>query len=360
MNTSTTEPVVSPSKWQRAAPIITLIFLSPVIADVLFGSIRITTLFVLILVTGFWGCAALIIRDVVRRHHQGWLAILLLGIALAIAEECVIQQTSLAPLIGVDPNRAYGRALGVNWIYLIWALGYESIWAVVLPIQLTELIFPDRRDIPWLGKRGLIISTIILALASFFAWYSWTQILVPQYFPNLDYQVPLSSVLIALAIIVVLVAIALRLPSSSIPEQRRTRLKAPSPWQVGLIAFTLGLPWFGLVLLSYGAVTTLPPVIPAVVGVILAGSSFFLIEAWASSPNWQDAHRLGLILGALLASMLGGSIILTVGGALPIDRIGQLVLNLIAIVLLIYLVRRVQLRKNRRHYMTEKEADSSS
>jgi hypothetical protein len=37
---------------------------------------------------------------------------LILGVALAVAEECVFLQTSLLPLIGVDPDRVYGRALG--------------------------------------------------------------------------------------------------------------------------------------------------------------------------------------------------------------------------------------------------------
>jgi hypothetical protein len=92
-----------------------------------------------------------------RRRGRSWRSVLLLGVALAVAEECVIQQTSLAPRIGIDPARVYGRAFGVNWEYFLWALGFESVWAVVLPIALTELLFPDRRDDLWLGPRGLVI-----------------------------------------------------------------------------------------------------------------------------------------------------------------------------------------------------------
>ena len=174
----------SSSPWRRRAPVIVLLVLSPVIGEVLFGATRITTLFVLLPQIGTWGCAALIIRDVVRRRRRGWLAILLLGIALAIAEECLIQQTSLAPLAGADPKHPYGRALGVNWVYFLWALGYESVWIVVLPIQLMELIFPARRDVPWLGTRGLVIAATVFVLASFVAWYSWTQLYLPSISPN--------------------------------------------------------------------------------------------------------------------------------------------------------------------------------
>src|SRR5262249_49942034 len=93
---------------------------------------------------GVYGCGALIIRALARHRRRGWVAILLMGLAFAIVEECLILQTALAPLfIAADPQHIYGRTLGVNWVYLLFTLGYESIWAIVLPIQLTELLFPD-------------------------------------------------------------------------------------------------------------------------------------------------------------------------------------------------------------------------
>jgi len=334
------------SAWERAGPVVTLLFLSPVIAEVLFGATRVTTLFVLLPQIGTWGCAAVIIRDVARRRHRGWLSILLLGIALAVAEECVIQQTSLAPLVGVDPNQAYGRAIGVNWVYFLWALGYESIWAVLLPVQLTELIFPARRDEPWLGKRGLVIAAAVFALSSAVAWYIWTQLFVPRYYPELAYQVPLSSVVVALTAIIALSAAALGRRRPPRPEPGTT-LPAPRPLLVGLAALVLGLPWFALVFLAYGAVPTLPAVIPMAAGLALTGVAFPLIAHWSGSPAWQDSSRLALVSGGLIASMLAGFLVFKVGGALPIDVVGKLALNVIAVVLLIRLARRVQSRSSR-------------
>jgi hypothetical protein len=100
---------------------------------------------------------------------------LLLGIAFAIAEECIILQTSVSPpyqrlLFGSAPNASYLGAFGVNWAYLLWAVGYESVWGIMLPIQLTELIFPAWRDDPWLGRWGLVITAIIFLLPSFGIW----------------------------------------------------------------------------------------------------------------------------------------------------------------------------------------------
>ena len=345
MQTTDSDSTTS-SIWRRSAPVIVLLVLSPVIGEVLFGATRITTLFVLLPQIGTWGCAALIIRDVARRRRRGWFAILLLGIALAIAEECLIQQTSLAPLVGADVEHPYGRALGVNWVYFLWALGYESLWIVVLPIQLTELIFPSRRDELWLGTRGLVISAVVFVLASLVAWYSWTQLFLPRYFPELAYQVPRSAVLIASAAIVALTTAALGPPRPPRPDHR-TAHSSPRPWLIGLASFVLALPWFALIFLAYGGIPTLPAVIPLAAGLGLAGVAISLINHWAKSPAWQDSSRLALIIGGLVASMLSGFLIFKLGGALPIDIVGKLVLNIVAVVLLVLLARGVQSRTGR-------------
>ena len=172
------------SAFRRAAPVITLLLLSPIIGEVLFGATRITTIFVLLPQIGTWGCAALLIREFVRRRRLGWPSVLLLGIALAIAEECLIQQTSLAPLPGVDPASPYGRMFGVNWVYFLWAIGYESVWIVILPVQLTELIFPALRDEPWLKRRGLIISTVAFASPPLSPGIHGRKYMSPSFFQN--------------------------------------------------------------------------------------------------------------------------------------------------------------------------------
>ncbi|HSS96421.1 MAG TPA: hypothetical protein VLK33_05310, partial [Terriglobales bacterium] len=96
------------SRWQRLAPIFSLIFLAPFVAEVLSGATRLSFIFVLIPEMMVWGCGALLIRDIVRRWQGGWTSMLCLGLALAVAEEFIIQQTSLAPLAWL-PSPAYGR-----------------------------------------------------------------------------------------------------------------------------------------------------------------------------------------------------------------------------------------------------------
>jgi hypothetical protein len=328
-------------KLVRTLPIITLLLLSPIIAEVLFGSTSISMFYLLVPEIGIWGCGALIIRGLVRSRNRGWFALLLLGIALALAEECLIQQTSLAPLIGIDPEHIYGRALGVNWIYLLFQLGYESIWAVVLPIQLTELLFPSRRDDPWVGLRGLLIAGVIFVLAAFVAWYSWTQFARPSFHVPV-YQPPVVSIGIALLAIVVLVVVALGLPlpAHATPKGERS---APQPWLVGGTAFVFSLVWFVLLALAYNAAPTLPAAIVLVGGIAWALAAGFVITHWSTRRGWQDLHRLMLVSGACVASMLAGFVLHVV--VLPIDVIGKLILNLIAVLWLSFLAWRIWRRE---------------
>ena len=88
----------SPLAKRYRGPIWTLLILAPVIGEVLSGSTRLSVLFVLIPEIMVWGGGALLCRELVRRWRAGATSLLLLGLALSIAEEFIIQQTSIAPL----------------------------------------------------------------------------------------------------------------------------------------------------------------------------------------------------------------------------------------------------------------------
>jgi hypothetical protein len=154
-----------PSLWRRAAPAMTLAVLAPVIAEVLSGATRLSFIFVLIPEIMVCCVGALIIRDLVRRWKAGSTSLVLLALALSVTEEWVIQQTSLAPLPWVA--KQYGRLWGVNWIWFLFFLGYESVWVVLVPVQITELIFRRRRKERWLSDGALIASFVVSFLARF-------------------------------------------------------------------------------------------------------------------------------------------------------------------------------------------------
>src|SRR5450755_1400176 len=156
-------------KTNDFAPAIILMIMAPLLAEVLPGATRFSSLFVFPIEMCVWGGGALMIRLAVRRWQLGWLNMLLLALALAIAEECLIQQTSLAPLVLQLKGEVYARALGVNYVYLLWALVYESVFVVFAPVYLAELIFQRRRDGLWLGKISRIVLAVVFTLGSFLA-----------------------------------------------------------------------------------------------------------------------------------------------------------------------------------------------
>jgi hypothetical protein len=273
-----------------------------------------------------WGCGTLIIRDVVRRWRGGWTSALLLGLGLSIAEEFIIQQTSLAPLPWLASATPYGRVWGVNWPYFLYMLGYESVFIVLVPIQVTELVFPDRRHEPWLRTRGLVVSSGVFLAGSFIAWFLWTQRARPLVFHVPLYQPPTATVLLG-AVAIALLALA----ASGVRRAGRAvsvRLP-PRPWVVGVAALLLGFPWYLLMVLVFVPGLELPLWIPMVAASLWAVGAYLLIGRWTVASGWEDRHRWALSFGALLVCMVGG--FLGASAWSRMDTVAKAVLNVIAV-----------------------------
>jgi len=335
-----------PTRHRRIGPAFALLLLSPIIAEVLYGATRLSVIFVLIPEIMTWGCAALLIRECVRRWRKGWPSMLLMGLALAVAEECIIQQTSIAPLVGLAEH-AYGRVWGVNWIYFLWALGYESVWVVLVPVALTELLYPERGDRCWLRTRGLVIASVVFVVGAFMAWYGWTQRARVKVFHMPPYTPPPLYLVAGAAVILLLILAAYLLPSAQPREDRRQTHSTPSPATAGLVICMLGVPWTAFVLLGFGSLPTIPFVPVLAAGIAWAAITFLLIRRWTSSANWGETHRFALAFGGILACMLGGFVVFKVGGALRTDWIGKAVMNAAAVAWLLSVRRRLKLRKER-------------
>jgi hypothetical protein len=333
-------PTLLISRWQRTGPIIALLLLSPVISEVLYGATRISVIFVLIPEILTWGCGALIIRESVRRWNKGWPSMLLLGLALAVAEEWVIQQTSIAPLVGLAKH-AYGRVWGVNWVYFLWALGYESVWVVLVPVQLTERLFPARREQPWLRTRGVVIASLVFVVGGCMAWYGWTQRARVMIFHMPPYSPPTLYLVAAVVVIVLLVLAAYTIPAGPSRHSEVSPNAAPSPLLLGMIVTALGSAWAAFVLLGFGCLPAVPYSLALAAGLAWCSLTLFLMQRWTSSSNWGDTHRFALVFGGILGCMLGGFAVFKVGGALRIDWIGKAILNVAAVAWLIMIGRTI-------------------
>jgi hypothetical protein len=315
------------TRWQRLAPAFVLVVLAPLVAEVLSGATRLSFIFAFVPEVMVWGVGALIIRELAVRWRSGWSSVLLMGLGLSVAEEFVIQQTSIAPLPWLATAAVYGRLWGVNWVYFLFMLGYESVWVVLVPTLLVRLIFPQRRDEPWLRPRGWVWLAGFFLLGSFMAWYAWTQRARPMVFHVPKYQPPAITILAGVLTIVLLFLAAYRLRSRA-DLARTVSGRAPSPWIVGLGTLVMGFPWYVLIGLVFVPRMGLPLWIPLVGGCVWALLSYLLVRHWAGLPGWQEMHEWALVFAAILVCMVAG---FSGSSTWPrADMVAKLILNVVA------------------------------
>ncbi len=328
----------------RFAPAFTLMVLAPLIAEVLPGATRTSALFVFPLEMAIWGGGALLIRAAVRHWKLGWLNMLLMAFGLSIAEEFVIHQTSLAPMIlQIFPGPPFGRALGVNYAYFLWALFYEAILVVMIPVWVTELIFPSRREDTWIGPVGAGIVAAIFIIACIPAWFLWTHVVREVVLKLPPYSPPMGWVAAGVAAIGLLVYLAIGPRREAFRGERRSIQPAP-PWLLGIAGAIAAIIWHCLVVLAFGMRPTFPVWIAMTVCLALVALGWFLLPRYAAHPAWSDSHRIGLSLGTIVGSMAVGFVGFIYATA-PLDLWGKIVMNVVATALLIRLAMRVRARR---------------
>jgi hypothetical protein len=180
-------------------------FLSPAIGELLSGSappVEFFNPFGLIILPALYGSGALLVRELTLRWEKRWPTILVLGLAYGIIEEGLMVKSFFDPnwvdlgLLGV-----YGRWAGVNWVWSISLMIYHAVISIAIPILLVELLYPERRDEPWLGKRGRVGLSVLLAMTVAFGFLALT-----------TYHPPFLTYTLAIILTVILAWIARRLP----------------------------------------------------------------------------------------------------------------------------------------------------
>jgi hypothetical protein len=348
MNATTLSEMHPHGRQRFAAPIWTLLLLAPFIAEVLSGSTRASFLFVFLPEVMVWGVGALFCRELVRRWRAGGTSLLFLGLALSIAEEFIIQQTSLAPLPFPGSHPDYGRVWGVNLIYFLFMLGYESVWVAVVPVQVTELFFPPYSRLPWLRKRGAIVTCIAFLVGCRIAWYGWTQQARPRLHAA-PYHPSWAMIALGLLLIVGLIGLAYLVRGFGRPSAEDRRRTIPA-WLGGLTAFVMGSAWFWLIGQQFILKPLQPFWVAIIAGAAWATIAFVLFSRWTSRPAWTEAHGFAAAFGATLACML--TPYLTITSWPRIDIVGKIIFDAVALAGFLLLARKVFARA------TAKRSDS--
>jgi len=264
---------------------ISLLFLSPMIAELLSGSAPPVEFFnpiALLFLVLLYGCGSVLIREAVRRWGKGVPSIILLGGAYGIWEEGVVVKSFFDPnWVDLGILGIYGRWMGVNWIWTLHLTIYHAVVSVTIPIILVEAIYFDIKDESWLKRREILIFLTLFLTDSIAI-----NLLLTQYQPQI------WCYLLCIMLITALVELAYKLPNTSF---RGTRA-LPSYKKLWLIGFL----WMMSFFFVYWA---LPYIIPyptvtSLIGILQGASIAFYLSRF----NWQTAdikHSLAIIYGII-------------------------------------------------------------
>jgi hypothetical protein len=318
-------------KIHFAAPAWVLFFLSPVIGELLSSSappLEFFNPFTFIMLTLFYGCGVLLVRELAYRWGRGWPTILLLGAAYAIIEEGLAVKSFFDPnWVDLDQLGNYGRWAGANWVWTLLLINYHTVFSIAIPILLVNLIFPAWHNRPWVGRRILWLLGSIFTLETVLIYFFLT-----------PYSPPWLPYLLACLLVLGLVYLAWRWPPRSEPAMEQAQVSRPR-W-FGLLGFAAT---FTLYLLAWtGPEWQIAPGLTLLSMLGLSGMVIWLVPEMAGHGAWQSPHQLALASGALSFFILLTPINELENATRPDNTAGMSLVGLAMILFLAWLAWRIR------------------
>lgn len=206
--TNTNNPASPQSRFsilRRMAPVGGLLFLAPWVGEYLIGNVPLNALMAIPFLVPLYGGGALLIREITRRRGQGWPTIFLLGIAYGLIEAGLVDQSLFNRSFGGNKFQevTFVPILGISAYKAITFIIGHAVWSIAVPIAIVEMLTPDRRKIPWLGKKGLAVTGILYLLG---CWIIFSDMLSKEGFMASSAQMiavtGMTLILIMLALII--------------------------------------------------------------------------------------------------------------------------------------------------------------
>jgi hypothetical protein len=302
---------------RNIAAVITLLFVSPLVAEYLLGDLPLTLLPAMIVLAPAYGGAALLIRESARRAGRGWPTMFLLGAAYTLIAEGVATQS----LFNHDYmmmqmhllDHAYVPAWGIGGWWTLFMFNLHMFWSMGVSIALVEALFPNEDDVPWLGWMGDSVVAVVFVLGT-----------VADFGMNLKRNQFIAShtQLLCVAVLsALLIVAAFLLPARKLLKTGGGAV--PNPWIMGTMAFALGL----------GVLYTPPKWGWAAVGTLLLLDVFFLAQVAFLSrrADWSALHPLSLAAGGAVAYGLHAFTQKPLLGGLVAMRVSDTVLLALAV-----------------------------
>ncbi len=264
-------------------PLLALVLLSPVIAEMLSGSsapLEWLNPAVPLLLIWLYGSGVLVMRETAVRWKVGWPGILLLGAAYGIIEEGLAVKSFFDPgWMDLGTLGWYGRWLDVNWVY--------AVVSIAVPIFLVDWIWPRTRGVAFTSRRGYIAAIGFLASATIFI-----DLVLTPYRPSVWH---LLGALAAVAF--------LAWAAKNYATRLWDRLPTGTPRSPRVYAIA-GFAFIGGSFLIYGGGSALGvyPIITVWEGALVLLAVMLLIRRTSGDPRWarQRFAFVGGVMGFLI------------------------------------------------------------
>lgn len=277
-----------PLLLKRAAPAFLLIFLSPLVAEYLCGSMGMAQMSALPVLILLYGGGALLIREMARRSGRGYGTILLLALAYGILEEGIWDQSLFNPHFNGLHLLDYGFVpqIGLAVPFTLFVLTIHVVWSITVPVALAELLSGHPAE-PWLNRPGLVVTMLVYLAGGILILYYSVKM---QHFMAAPAQVAASVTAAMLCIF-----LAFLLPSPN----RNSHAKVLPSWCVALLSFVASSAFILLYAQGPKILAQLWPLIALGMLVLILGGLW-----WGgrirSQAQWTDTHSFALAGGALL------------------------------------------------------------
>lgn len=265
-------------------PVLGVLVAAPWFAEMSWGGYPFTDIPVILLfLAPLYGCAALLIREVVRRTGRGWPSILLLATAFGVFQAGIVDQSLFNPKYDRFnfQHPVHIDGIDISLYYLLAFVAGHVVASIATPIALAEA-WSRRPSQTWLSGRGLWIVAGLYVLAS-----------IVNYVGVKDeaghgFQASPLQTLAAMATVLALVAAALRWRRRPVTDMR-----IPRPWLLTMgsfLAYLLYLPGENTASFAMGV---------TVVAIAIA-----CIGSWSRSRLWSEAHTAALVIGVTMVGVV--------------------------------------------------------
>lgn len=277
---------------ERVLPPIILLFLAPIISQLLSAEIAPSEFFSpfgLTILPIIYGGSAILIRDATKRWGKGWASLLALGAAYGIIREGLMLKSFFDPFSqGIDVLGYYGRWAGINWIWALDRTVYHAVISIGIPILMTEVIIPAGRKSVWLGKWPSVVLAIILVMNVVFGYFFGT-----------DYEAGPIRYWLTAIVVGGLILLAWRLPGQV--KTVATPMKPPVLfWLAGFLGTVIYMTIFWWL-----PNTSTPAAVTGVLGIaLIAAITWLVMRLSRNAAEWDDRHRLALATGPLVIFIL--------------------------------------------------------